>query len=164
MRAQQARRKLSQNKTDPLSSAALRARVISALARREHSWHELEQKFLPLAESAQSLAEILDSLQQQGLLSDARFAQSVARTRGTRFGVRRIAFELQQKGVTEHHAAAVIDQLTQTESDRLREVWEKKFGSAPDSFQEAARQQRFLQQRGFSASVIRDFFRQLARS
>ena len=164
MRAQQARRKLSQSKTDPLSSAALRARVLSALARREHSRHELEQKFLPLAESTQSLAEILDSLQQQGLLSDARFAQSVARTRGARFGVRRIAFELQQKGVTEHQAAAVIDQLTQTESDRLREVWRKKFGSAPDSFEQAARQQRFLQQRGFSPSLIRDFFRQLSRS
>ncbi|MFN4997847.1 MAG: regulatory protein RecX, partial [Betaproteobacteria bacterium] len=112
----------------------------------------------------QSLAEILDSLQQQGLLSDARFAQSVARIRGARFGVRRIAFELQQKGVTEHHAAAVIDQLRQTESDRLREVWQKKFGSAPDSFEQAARQQRFLQQRGFSTSLIRDFFRQLSRS
>jgi regulatory protein len=163
MRVPQARRKLSQSKTDPLSSAALRARVLAALARREHSRHELERKFLPLAQSAQALAEILDSLQQQGLLSDTRFAQSVARIRGARFGVRRIAFELQQKGVAGHHAAAAIDQLTQTESDRLREVWQKKFGSAPDSFQEAARQQRFLQQRGFPTSLIRDFFRQFSR-
>jgi regulatory protein len=137
--------------------------VVSALARREHSRHELEQKFLPLAESAQALAEILDSLQQHGLLSDARFAQSLARSRGARFGVRRIAFELQNKGVAEHHAAAAIDQLSQTESDRLREVWQKKFGSAPESFEQAARQQRFLQQRGFSSSLIRDFFRALSR-
>ena len=63
---------------------------MSALARREHSRYELEQRFLSRAESEQSLAEVLDLLEQQGLLSDIRFAVSLARVRGAHQGLRRI--------------------------------------------------------------------------
>lgn len=137
-----------------LSSASLRARAISALTRREHSRQELEKKLGPLAESADQLNEVLTQLEQERLLSDDRYAESVARVRGARFGAARIRFELQQKGVPPHALESVLAGLHESEADRVRQVWEKKFGAPPADAQEAARQQRFLMQRGFSSEVI----------
>lgn len=146
---------------ESLSSAALRARAITALARREHSRNELERKLAGLAENAEQLAAVLDQLQSEGLLSDQRYAQSVARTRGARFGSARIRHELAQKGVTDSALQDVVAQLRDSEPDRLRQVWERKFGVAPQTIQEAARQQRFLAQRGFSAEAIGKLLRSL---
>lgn len=146
---------------EPLSSAALRARVITALARREHSRAELERRFAALAENTEQLAAVLDQLQSEGLLSDQRYAQSIARTRGARFGSARIRHELSQKGVSDSTLQDVVAQLRDSESDRLRQVWEKKFGVAPQSLAEAARQQRFLAQRGFSSEAIGQLLRSL---
>lgn len=145
----------------PLSSASLRARAIAALARREHSRKELERKLAPLAESAEQLKGVLDALQRERLQSDLRFAESVARVRGTRFGAARIRMELQQKGVAEEDMAGVIDELRATQADHLRLAWEKKFGSPPADINEAARQQRFLLQRGFPAELVSRFLRSL---
>ena len=132
---------------------------MSALARREHSRYELEQRFLSRAESEQSLAEVLELLEQQGLLSDIRFAESLARVRGARQGLRRIRYELAQKGVSETDAALAIDQLAKTEFKRLEDVWRKRFGVPPESLEQTARQQRFLQQRGFAPEMIHRFLR-----
>ncbi|MBU3725510.1 MAG: recombination regulator RecX [Burkholderiaceae bacterium] len=148
-----------QKKTEPLSSASLRARAIAALARREHSRQELFQKFSSSAESPESLEAVLDALEQEGLLSDHRFAESVARTRGARYGLARVKKELQQKGVSGTVASTTLEGLKLTEADRLRQVWEKKFGLPPETLEEAGRQQRFLLQRGFSAAAISQLLR-----
>jgi len=150
-----------QTPPEPLSSAALRARAIAALARREHSRKELEHKFLPLSENPEQLAAVLDRLQSEGLLSDRRYAESVARTRGQRFGSARIRHELSQKGVADNTLQSVVAELRDSEADRLRQVWERKFGTAPQSLQDASRQQRFLAQRGFSAEAISRLLRSL---
>ena len=150
-----------QKKSNPLSSASLRAGVISALARREHSRQELFRKFFRSAETPEILEGVLDALEQEGLLSNHRFAQSVARIRGARYGLARVKNELQQKGVSDADASAVLEDLKQSEADRLRQVWEKKFAAPPETLEEAGRQQRFLQQRGFSSAAISQLFRSL---
>jgi len=40
------------------------------------------------------------------------------------------------------------------EDQRAWEVWERKFGKRAESAEEAAKQMRFLQQRGFSSTAI----------
>jgi regulatory protein len=45
-------------------------------------------------------------------------------------------------------------QLREGEGERAWHVWEKKFGTPADSAIESAKQQRFLQQRGFSHASI----------
>jgi regulatory protein len=42
-----------------------------------------------------------------------------------------------------------------SELDRAREVWQKKFSAAPADAAEKAKQMRFLQSRGFTPEVIR---------
>jgi regulatory protein len=146
---------------EPLSSQSLRARAIAALARREYSRQELERKLSPLAQSPDQLNDVLGELQREGLLSDTRFAESVARVKGSRFGSARVRYELQQKGVPDTVAHTVLRDLAETESARIRRVWEKRFGVAPTSAEEAARQQRFLMQRGFSSDDIGRLMRDL---
>lgn len=157
----QERRKLLHKKSNPLSSASLRARVIAALARREHSRQELFLKFSASAETPESLQAVLDALEHEGLLSDQRLAQSVARVRGARYGLARVRSELLQKGVSDADASAVLEDLKHSETDRLRQVWEKKFSLPPETLEDAGRQQRFLLQRGFSSAAISQLFRSL---
>ena len=144
-----------------LSSASLRVKAIAALTRREHSRQELEKKLAPLAESAPQLDSVLAQLQREGLLSDERYAESIVRTRGARFGGARTKFELQQKGVDGRALAQPVEALRDSESERLQQVWQKKFGAPPASATERARQQRFLTQRGFSSEAIGRLFRGL---
>ena len=126
------------------------------LARREHSRAELTQKLTPLAESNEQIAALLDDLARQGFLSDARYAEMVARTRGARFGSQRVAHELRQKGVPDSLVNETIRELREGDLATARVIWEKKFGSVPKAkdAKEKARQVRFLQSRGFSLDTI----------
>ncbi len=148
---------------EPLSSASLRVRAIAALARREYSRAELHRKLSSLAQSDDQLDQVLDELMAEGLLSDQRFAESVARSRGARYGTSRVRFELAQKGVDPDIIEQTAETLRATEALRLHQVWEKKFGAPPASPQDAARQQRFLAQRGFSPEAIGQLMRRLRR-
>ena len=167
----------------PLPS--LRGRALMWLAQREHSRAELRAKLrrwaahpeaVPdeggtddgrLAEvrpdanrPAASDAEIdalLDELEAAGHLSDLRFVEGRVHARQARFGNRRIAQELRQLGVAA--SAEVSDRLRQTELQRAIEVHARKFGHAPASAQEHARQLRFLAARGFTAETIRRVLR-----
>jgi regulatory protein len=49
----------------------------------------------------------------------------------------------------------VLGDNRDSELDRAREVWRKKFGTAPVDAAEKAKQIRFLQSRGFTPEVIR---------
>ena len=45
------------------------------------------------------------------------------------------------------------------EAERCRSVWQRKFGELPQSPEARAKQQRFLQYRGFSSEAIRRVLR-----
>ncbi|MCS7102157.1 MAG: recombination regulator RecX [Burkholderiaceae bacterium] len=134
-----------------------RQQALAALARREHSRVELARKLkrtgAPPPEA--ELARLLDELQRDGLLSDARFADARARARAPRSGVARIAQEMRERGVPDALIRATVAALSGNEEARARAVWQKRFGVVAGSSAERARQARFLQQRGFPAAVIR---------
>ena len=136
---------------------SLRARALQALALREHSRSELRRKLLrklqESEEEVESLDRLLDELQAQGLLSEARFIESRIHVRSPRFGNRRIQAELAQHGLQLDEASA--EQLRQSELARALAVWQRKFGAVAESPAERAKQMRFLSGRGFSAETIR---------
>ena len=167
----------------------LKARAIGLLAQREHSRAELRRKLLRIEQqqrqqrarlaAAQAAGEseppaavedeeeaggeaavdaLLDTLAAAGYLDETRFVESRLHLRANRFGTQRIQQELAQHGLklgAEQQAA-----LRETELERAREVWRKRFGEAPSrEAAEQARQTRFLLARGFAPEVVRRLLR-----
>lgn len=166
----------------PLS---LKARAIGLLAQREHSRAELRRKLLRIeqqrarraasqvgeagaeppvedeedSEAGASVVDmLLDSLTAEGYLDETRFVESRLHVRAGRFGTQRIQQELARHGLkldAEQHAT-----LRETELERAREVWHKRFGAEPPrDAAEQARQTRFLLARGFAPDLVRRLLR-----
>ena len=144
------------------SEVSLRARALQYLARREYSRAELRAKLLPHVqanadfEQAQpvDLDALLDDLTARGWLSDVRAATQLVHAKRSRFGLQRITHELRQKGIAEELISAALPELKDSEVAAAREVWQKKFGTAPQDEKEKAKQVRFLQSRGFALDVV----------
>lgn len=139
-------------------SGTLRERALRLLARREHSRTELARKLAPHAESAAALDAVLDDLQERQLLSDERYVDMRLRSRAGRLGNARLAYELRTQGI----AAELVDAALAAGEDELtraRRVWQGKFGDDPVDASGRARQIRFMQSRGFSATTIRRLVR-----
>lgn len=140
------------------SGISLRERALNLLARREHSRAEMARKLAPHGDPAKVTDEVtvlLDDLEREGLLSNARYAESLAHARTGRHGSLRLKAELRDKGVPEAVINEVVAEARAQDLDAAREVWGKKFGQPPNDAAERARQMRFLASRGFPAEVVR---------
>jgi regulatory protein len=145
---------------------SLRARALQYLARREYSRAELRKKLLPQVQAdddfeqafdssgSVNLDALLDDLAARGWLSDERAATQFIHAKRSRFGTQRITHELRQKGIAEELISAALPELKGSELAAAREVWKKKFDTAPQDEKEKAKQVRFLQSRGFSMDAI----------
>ena len=133
----------------------LRERALRLLARREHSRFELARKLEHAGFVRDDIATLLDEFETKNWLSDRRFAESYVADHLARSGPMKLAYELRQRGVSDPIIESVLGDNRDSELDRAREVWQKKFDSAPADAAEKARQIRFLQSRGFTSEVIR---------
>lgn len=133
----------------------LRERALRLLARREHSRSELARKLETAGFDRAEIAVLLGEFETRNWLSDRRFAESWVADHRARAGSVKLAYDLRQRGVGDAIIEAVLNENRDSEFERARAVWEKKFGSAPADTPEKARQMRFLQSRGFAAEVIR---------
>lgn len=134
--------------------------AIGLLARREYSRAELERRLARKEVAPEDIDACLDALTEQGLQSDARFAESFVRSRVLRGqGVRRITSELSQRGVEpEVQRQAIAEVETQENVDWFelaRDVLARRFQTPGDSPKERARRERFLASRGFEFDQIR---------
>lgn len=138
--------------------------AVAQLARREHSRAELRTKLLrrlkgdperaDAGDAAGQVEKVLDDLQSKGLLSDARFAAILTRSRADRFGAARIRYEMREHELPDEVVRPAMEQLKATEEARARELWKRRFGHPPADAAERTRQMRFLAQRGFSTAVV----------
>lgn len=134
---------------------SLKARALRLLARREYSRAELERKLAAHADEPGELAQALDELSALGFISEERVAASLLHRRAPRLGAARVLQEMKAKGLGAAALAEAAAQLRETELERARAVWQKKFGAPAASLAERARQARFLASRGFSGDVVR---------
>lgn len=136
------------------TARALMARAVECLTRREYSRQELRYKLLQIPNvSAQDVKAALDLLDAKGYLSDERYAQGRIRMRSARYGNRRLALELRQKGVPADVITAALHDAGD-ELERIQKIWRQKFGKPPRDIKEKAKQYRFLAARGFSFDDI----------
>ena len=138
----------------PVGQLSLKGRALRLLGAREHSRLELERKLARYEEEPGSLERALDELQARGFISEQRVIESVLHRRAARIGVARLKHELQGKGLDPQALADALAPLQSSEHDRALAVWQKKFGTAPTTSAQAARQVRFLMARGFGSEAI----------
>lgn len=149
------------------SATGIRRAAMDWLARREYSRHEIEQKLCRrFPDATAAIGPVLDQLEHEGLLSDARYLETIIHSHVRRgYGPLRIRAALSAKGV-----AGRDRQGADTESPKpglptsepvnwllqAREARRRKFGeSLPADAGERARQMQFLLRRGFPSAVCR---------
>lgn len=136
-------------------------RGIEALSRREYSRVELARKLartLSEDETSEELEAALDTLEQRGYLSNARYALGRVRVRAARYGNRRLAHELAMQGVSDEQVQQALEQVDD-ELSRARALWNKRFGRPPADRKERDKQVRFLASRGFGFDIISQVIR-----
>jgi len=135
----------------------VRLAAMRLLTRREHSCQELKQKLQQKGFNAVLVEQITRDLQQEGVLSDARFAESYLRSRYNKgYGPVRIRLELQQRGASEGIIVATVIEDDPQWFELARRAREKRFGRAlPGGAAERMKQQRFLQYRGFNQQHLK---------
>ena len=125
------------------------------LVRREHSTLELTNKLTAKEFDQDDIDAAIASLIQQNYQSNERFAAEFIQMRFNQGkGPIKISLDLKQRG---------IDQFDLSEFDfytLARQIRQQKFGQVvPSDFKEKAKQQRFLQSRGFSFEHISQSFK-----
>ncbi len=140
--------------------SAIRFNAMNLLAMREHSAKELRVKLERKFTCSESIDAAINSLVEQGLQSDERFAQAfVAMRQRQGKGVMIIRLELREKGVAAELISNCIDDDDVVWSELVREVWYKKYrGVFPNDARERAKQMRFLHSRGFTSKQIKSVF------
>ena len=160
---------LSSNKK-PKQSPSLKARALRLLSLREYSRKDLAAK---LAESEArwgklggeqveqtpesritQIEAVLDDFEARGWLSDERFAEALVRRRSERYGIRKIADELERAGVDSRQSSKLLAGLKKTEFQRAHDLWVRKYGQRAVDQKERARQYRFLASKGFGSDIV----------
>ncbi len=136
----------------------IRKKAMDLLMRREHAVAELQKKLNTRDYGADIVAEVVEQLADEGLVSDVRFTEAFVRyRRNNGHGPRRIQSELHERGVSEKIQAAYLDIGDSQWFACAAQARRKRFGDAlPEDFKERARQARFLQYRGFTSEQIRE--------
>ena len=140
-------------KSKPRAELSPAGRALRLLARREHTRRELEVKLGPHVEDAEELHALLDDFTARGWLSEARAVAQLVNAKRDRLGAARIRHALMQRGAPEELIDSALAGLRESELDRARNVWARRFDAPPPDAAERARQVRFLQARGFSVEV-----------
>jgi regulatory protein len=133
---------------------SLKARALRFLSMREHSRLELGRKLSRYAEEGDDIEALLDLLEKNNWLSQERFSEALIHRRAARFGNSRIVAELQSHGINGEALQELKSGLSDSETERACEVWQRKFGTVAADPQERNKQMRFLMQRGFSQRAV----------
>ncbi|MEM1190255.1 MAG: regulatory protein RecX [Pseudomonadota bacterium] len=121
----------------PATQSSPRNAAMDLLARREHSRFELRRK-LERRFPPEGLIDALEQLENEGLQSDVRFAQSFTRERLLKaYGPRRVRAELRQRGVADEVISDVLKSVPSAEglswSAQARAALRRRFGDATNS-------------------------------
>ncbi len=143
-----------------MTAQSLTARAVNLLARREHSQTELRTKLLKAEFDINEINDVLDKLAAKDIQSDTRFAENYIRYRAQRgYGSQKINLELKERGVDKQTIVNAIEEAEIDWFDLAISARRKRFGEqVPDNIKDRAKQQRFLQYRGFTHEQINESF------
>jgi len=139
----------------PAPALSLKGRALRYLSQREHSRFELRRKLFKYAEEGDDVDALLDFLEKNNWLSQERFAESLVNRKASSYGDSRVMAELKSHGLTGEALVEIKANLSDSETARAVEVWQRKFGTVAVDAAARAKQMRFLLQRGFSQRAAR---------
>lgn len=126
------------------------------LAKREHSVVQLKRKLAARGHDEAVAAEVVSDMAQAGWQSDARFAETLARSRaGQGYGPLRIRAELKEARVPDERIRAAFEALECDFTEVAQQLHARRFGKVPPRGPEWQKQYRFLAMRGFDGAQIR---------
>ena len=139
----------------PQPSATQRA--LGLLTRREHSRRELTRKLAARGVEAGEAAAAVGRLADAGWQDDARFAESLVRSRaGGGYGPRHIRAELGTHGLVEEAVSAAMATFEDDWTEIARDLVRRRFGeSGPCDPAQRRRAAELLARRGFDGDSIR---------
>jgi len=140
---------------------SLNERAMNFLARREHSVKELQTKLVKADFDIDEINAVIDKLITSNLQSDQRFTENYSRYRSQRgFGSLKIRLELKERGVSAELISQALDEADIDWFTLAVTVRCKRFGEqSPTDIKDRAKQQRFLQSRGFTHEQITESFK-----
>ena len=138
---------------DPIEA---RKKAMDYLARREHGRGELLDKLTRFGFDPDVADDAVAQLIEDGLQSDARFAEAFVRSRINQGkGPARIRADLRERGLGGSAIDLALEEADEDWYALARDVRLKKFGpDTPSEFRDKAKQMRFLQSRGFEPDQI----------
>lgn len=139
---------------------SIRSIVMNWLARRDYSRHEIAVKLSSKGYEQSAIDTLLTELSQSGLINEERFVENFIRWRRNKgYGPLRISMELRRRGLPDEMIAEHLQITDNAWSLEAQTVWRKRFKSNHlNNMKEKAKQQRFLQQRGFTREQINSVF------
>jgi len=139
----------------------VRRSALNLLARREHTRLELSQKLTQRGAPCEWIDSTLYELQEQGLLSEQRYLESIVRTRSEAgFGALHIYQMLRTRGISAKEAQSALQSKAIDWPSLLKAAWQRKFnGKWPKTAQEKDKQIRFLAGRGYPLELIQSLLR-----
>ena len=132
-------------------------RALGLLTRREHSRHELVRKLKQRGVEADDAAAAIERLAEAGWQDDARFAESLLRSRaGNGYGPGYIRAELATHGLGSEAIAAAMDGFEGDWIENARDLLQRRHPQALAGDREARRKAAdFLLRRGFAMEHVR---------
>ena len=132
-------------------------RALGLLARREHSRKELSRKLTSRGMDAGEVQAAVDRLTGEGWQDDARFAESLVRSRAASgYGPIRIRAELSTHGLDREAIARAMDPFEGDWAEQARDLVRRRFGA--DVGEDLAKRRKaadFLIRRGFDGASVR---------
>jgi regulatory protein len=133
----------------------LKSKALDFLSRRDYGYHELYVKLQKYSEDLDEIKRVLDDLKLKNFLSEERYINSYLRSKQTKYGIKKIRYDLLQKNVD----AAVLEEIlansqVSDEYQIAHSIWQRNFGVIATENKERLKQIRFLQSRGFSSGII----------
>lgn len=134
--------------------------ALKLLAQRDHSELELSQKLRAKGYPSSDIQATVETLTQQGLLSNSRFTESYIHYRRNKgYGPARIQAGLIARGIPEDMIEHHLNFADNAWFKEARRIWQKRFKSQiPSDLKNRAKQMRFLQSRGFTIEQIENIF------
>ncbi|WP_238382845.1 regulatory protein RecX [Cognatilysobacter segetis] len=131
-------------------------RALGLLTRREHSRKELVRKLVQRGVDAGEVEAAVDKLAGAGWQDDARFAESLVRSRAsTGYGPLHIRAELGTHDLPAEVRQAALDDFDGDWVEIARDLVARRFARVDDARQRERKASDFLIRRGFPGDVVR---------